>query len=263
MGDTTIRSIMHDTAMWSSQKVWPLLPVIGLAGVLWALTVLPSYRSALVVHDRASRIINDGHLKRASLRELTKVVDGLSEGILPRPGVRRDAAVILTSIAERDIDLGTPAELDEDLDSAELALRSALAIDPADGLLWLMLYSIANTRGGFDKKNLNYLHESYRAAPLEGWLATRRNRFTLAILRMLPVPTRQRAASEFAGLVDSGFVDYAATNFKFLGLAERDFLLESLKGVSTIYREAFAKQLTRDGIRAHVPGVQISERPWP
>ncbi|MCA1495223.1 MULTISPECIES: hypothetical protein [unclassified Bradyrhizobium] len=146
---------------------------------------------------------------------------------------------------------------------ADEALRAVLSIFPADPFLWLKLYSTGKTRHGFGPDSIKYLAQSYRVAPLDGWVALRRNKVGLSIFQMLAEDTRKAVVSEFVGLVDSGFTDTAALNLETVGWTERERLLASLVGVNIISRQAFAKRLALDGVKASIPGVEIDERPWP
>ncbi|WP_158284438.1 hypothetical protein [Bradyrhizobium sp. SUTN9-2] len=151
---------------------------------------------------------------------------------------------------------------DQKVDSAEVLLRAALAINPNDSFLWLMLYSVATMRHGFDLRYLSYLEQSYTLGANEGWVALRRNSLALASSPLLDSATQRSAKLEFAAILNSGFVDVAANNLMRVGPVARDKLLKSLDRVDIAPREALARKLLRDGVSVSVPGVKLDERLW-
>ncbi|WP_257195701.1 MULTISPECIES: hypothetical protein [unclassified Bradyrhizobium] len=153
-------------------------------------------------------------------------------------------------------------DIDLEMLLAEADLKLALSTAPADGFLWLLLYSAQMNRSGFDQELLKYLDQSYLTAPLEGWIALRRNRIALAAYPMLSASTREKVLAEFAALVDSGFIGDAVNNLTGPGWPVREELLISLRQVDSIPREALAKSLAETGFKLTVPGVGPDRRPW-
>ena len=139
--------------------------------------------------------------------------------------------------------------------AAERELRAVLAIKPTESFFWLMLYSLLVTRNGFDQEAIRFLDRSYLLGPNEGWIALRRNRLALAVFPMLGVSTQQLVVSEFAGLVDSGFVEDAAINLTAVGWKYRAALLAGLSRTKKTSREALAKRLARENVSVDIPGI--------
>ncbi|PIT04895.1 hypothetical protein TSA1_32230 [Bradyrhizobium nitroreducens] len=146
--------------------------------------------------------------------------------------------------------------------SAVYTIRSALTSNPADSFLWLMLYSTELTRTGFDNSLIRYIEESYALAPLEGWVALQRNGIGLATFENLKPSMQDKVVSEFVGLVDGSFLDVAGVNLTTVGWAQRERLLASLTRLDVISREAFAKKLSREGLKVAVPGIEVDDRLW-
>ncbi|WP_456632809.1 hypothetical protein [Bradyrhizobium sp. USDA 10063] len=182
--------------------------------------------------------------------------------ILLQPELGQAEALIRLRAAEEAIEQKATDESDRAVAIAANKLRFALSMNPANGFLWLLLYSVETASNGFDPGNIRYLDQSYVTAPLDGWIALRRNRLGLAVFPMLSGAMQQNAVSEFASLVDSGFIEDAAISLTSVGWAQRERLLASLERVNIMQREAFVKRLLRDGVKAAVPGVETDERPW-
>lgn len=235
-----------------------LLLLLSLACLTWSSALLPSFWLTTRVRDVSTRLVANEHFKPAAL-------DAVLSWIEEQPGPRRSIlarveALIRLRVLEEPIERMPTGNVDGELTAAEDRVRSALFLNPADGFLWLMLYSVETTRLGFSFKNLRYFDQSYTTAPREGWIALRRNRLGLSIFSALPEHSQQRVVSEFAGMVDSGFIDAAGANLAGVGWAQRDNLLASLIMTDIIPREALAKMLAREGVKASVPGVNIDER---
>ncbi|WP_439405852.1 hypothetical protein ACNJX9_31425 [Bradyrhizobium sp. DASA03076] len=235
--------------------------MFGLAGVIWSAVTLPAFRSAAPAKDVTARILVDDRFKSRTLSDLLTSMKASSEPVVQRSDLPRAEALVRLLIAEEPIERKGPDQVDRDVAAADERLKFALALNPADSFLWLMLYSVA-ARNGLDYASIRFLHQSYGSARLEGWIALRRNRLALAIFPMLSEAMRQNVVSEFAALVDSNFIDVAAANLAGVGWPQREVLLRGLTQVDVISREALAKRLARDGLMANVPGVDVDERLW-
>ncbi|WP_128918051.1 hypothetical protein [Bradyrhizobium nanningense] len=167
----------------------------------------------------------------------------------------------MLSVAE-DAALKNTGERDHHRAAADEKIRASLLLNPSDSFLWFVWYSLKMSVEGFDERSLRYLEFSYASAPLEAWIALRRNSVGLAVLPLVGEEARQRILLEFAALVDGGFHQAAAINLTGVGWSERVLLLSTLTHVDIIAREAFARVLAREGVKVSVPGVQTDERVW-
>lgn len=246
--------------MWNSVRLALLLPSV--AALSWSATVLPIFRSAAPARDLAERIMADQRFRPGVLREALAQIEREPKRVVVATSVVRAEALVGLRVAEAAMGRASPEMADHEVSAAEKRVRKALALEPMDAFLWVLLYSTALTRSGFDPTWINYLDQSYAAAPFEGWLALRRNRLALAVFAMLGPATRARVVAEFAGLVDSGFVEDAALILSSVGWVNRDQLVPVLERTDLASREALAKRLSREGLKVEIPGVKQSDRPW-
>ncbi|MGY4344977.1 hypothetical protein ACVWXM_001441 [Bradyrhizobium sp. GM7.3] len=179
-----------------------------------------------------------------------------------RSDMTRADALIRLRVAEESVARKSSEEADRDVAAAGYALESSLLLNPADSFLWLMSYSQEIKRRGFDERTVGFLKQSYATGPLEGWIALRRNRVALAAFTGLAEAMQAQVVAEFAAMVDSEFVEDAALNMMGVGWPQRDRLLACLVDVDLIPREAFAKKLSREGLKVSVPGVELDDRLW-
>lgn len=238
------------------------LLLTGIAGVAWSLTMLPSFWTDLQVSPVATHILVGERLKPGTVESIATRMDAGSSSSLQFPSLVRARALIAFRSAEDGLLGKGSQDLERRLSAAEDKLKSSLALNPADAFLWLLLYWVKNERDGFDAGNIRNLERSYAAGPYEGWIALRRNRLALAIFPLLGEELQKKVVAEFAGMVESEFTDDAARNLTGVGWPQKDRLLASLGSVSLVAREAFAKRLAYEGVKATVPGVALPERMW-
>lgn len=234
----------------------------GLAGLLWSIAVLPSFRKLLPARDTAARIISDDRLKAPALAELLTGIEPAAPAVFSPPELFRASALVRFRLAELAVIAKSSEEADAEIAAAERKLLEGLSVDPTDSYLWLMLYSAETSRNGLDPKTVPYLERSYLAGPYEGWIALRRNRLALGVFPLLGELAQARVVDEFAEMVDSDFWNDAKANLVGIGWAHRDRLLSGLQRVDLVSREAFARTLFRDGYDVQIPGVKPKERPW-
>ncbi|MBO4227980.1 hypothetical protein [Bradyrhizobium neotropicale] len=236
--------------------------MFGLIGILWSFATLPSFWLVTPARNMSERILMDDRPKPGALSDILVRIEQQPHPVLLQPELGQAEALIRLRAAEEAIEQKPTDEADRAVAIAANKLRFGLSMNPANGFLWLMLYSVATVSSGFDPSNIRHLGQSYVTAPLDGWIALRRNRLGLAVFPMLSGAMQENAVSEFASLVDSGFIDDAAISLTSTGWAQRERLLVSLERVDIVQRVAFVKRLLRDGVKAAVPGVEIDERPW-
>ena len=224
--------------------------------------MLPSFWADLQVSPVATHILVGERLKPGTVESIAMRMDAGSPSSVSYPSLVRARALIAFRSAEEGLLGKGRQDLERKLSAAEDKLKSSLMLNPADAFLWLLLYWVKNERDGFDVRNIRYLERSYAVGPYEGWIALRRNRMALAIFPLLGEQLQKRVVAEFAGMVESEFTDDAARNLTGVGWPQKDRLLASLGGVSLVAREAFAKRLAYEGVKASVPGVALPERMW-
>ncbi|UWU67628.1 hypothetical protein [Bradyrhizobium sp. NC92] len=246
------------------RQSWPrvLFGSLGLAAALWAFVALPSFRAGAPILEMALRIVTDDRYKLGKLGDaLLRTQPQFGPALLQAPLAEAEA-IIRVRRFEEALALGDSDATDREAQHAQESLRISLFLNPSTSYLWLMLYSLENTRGGFDPKSLTFLTQSYATGPLEGWVALRRNRLALAVFPSLSEAVQEKAVFEFANMVDSDLTDAAAVNLMGVGWAQRDRLLASLSKAELISREVIARKLWREGVKIAVPGVESDERLW-
>jgi hypothetical protein len=236
--------------------------LLGLAGMAWAYSVLPTFAALVPLQQMADRVLSDDYFKPGALKQIVSSLETPPRAIVASAGIIRASAILRLSAAEEALTSGDVAGIDARQQAAEDAVKAALARSPSDPFLWMMLFSLANARGGFDPGNARLLAQSYAVGPLEGWVARRRNRIALAAFPMLAPALQARIVAEFAALVQSEFIEDAALNLAGVGWASRDALLAGLAQVDILPRESLAKRLRNEGVKESVPGVELDERLW-
>lgn len=238
------------------------LPLLGVAGVLWSLAALPSFWRVMPARELSTRILIDGRFKPGVLSTVLAGIEEQPDPILLPHEIARAEALVRVRIAEEAIETKSSEDVDRGTASAVEKVRSSLSSSPADPFLWLMLYSMETARNGLDLNNVNYLVQSYATAPREGWIALRRNKMALAIFPGLSEAMQTKVVSEFATMVDAGFIEDAATNLTTVGWPHRDRLLTSLAQVDIGARKSLVTRLVADGVKVSVANVDIDGRLW-
>lgn len=239
-----------------------LIVLAGLAAVLWSSLTLPLFVSLAPAREVMLRILVGDRFKQGSMQDALNRLEVRSAAGLRHPDFERARVLISLTALEDSTVRNSLEDADRQVDATETGVRQALMLNPADSFLWLMLYSVAITRRGFDNGCLGYLDQSYSTGPLEGWIALRRNNLALAAFPVASEGTQQRVISEFAGMVDTEFTDIAMLNLVGVGWEQRERLLAGLSNVDLIPRQALAKMLAREGVKLSVPGVELQDRLW-
>ncbi|GMO29894.1 hypothetical protein TM239_17070 [Bradyrhizobium sp. TM239] len=204
------------------------------------------------------RILANERFKRSVLVSVSAELEAWQSLAVHNASLERAKA--LMGLSPFDID--STRQTEHEFDASRAGVRAALGLNPMDSYLWLRLYFSGMLHSGVDNVNIRLLRQSYGTGPLESWIALGRNRMALAAFPMLDDKMQDCVLSEFAHLVDSGFIDAAAASVTGAGWAYRAQLMDSLRRVDLIEREALARRLARDGIPITVPDIGIDERPW-
>jgi hypothetical protein len=238
-----------------------LLVFLGCAAVSWGIYGLPAFARQVPIERVATHVLKGDPFKSGVLTALMPQVEA-AEGAEPcNPVVMRSAAIIRTRMAERAIVDGV--DIDTQLNALRDSIRRSLACSPADPFLWVVLYWVEINRSGFQLDHLKYLRLSYQLGPNEGWIALKRNGYSLAIFDRLPPNLAHMVVAEFADLLNSGFVIMTVEIIEGPGWSHRELLLSHLTDVTSRYRDEFARKLYKDGYDVTVPGIaQQDPRPW-
>ncbi|WP_404543550.1 hypothetical protein [Bradyrhizobium sp. USDA 223] len=233
---------------------------LGLAGIIWSVALLPAFWSGATAKAVVARILANDRFKRGTLSEVLASMQATPGPAMWRTDLVRAEALLRLRIADEMVGRKSSEDADLDATAAEDRLKSSLALNPTDSLLWSVLFSLNISGGGFDARAVGFLDQSYATGPFEGGIALRRNRLALAAFPVLPDSIRNRTVAEFRSMVDSEFTEDAALNLMGAGWTHKERLLASLEGVDAVPREALAKRLMRDGVMIKIPGVRLDER---
>jgi hypothetical protein len=238
-----------------------LLVVLGCAGVAWGIKTLPAFARQAPIERVATHVIAGDQFKPEVLAAFLPQVEAAERDEVCRPTILRSAAIIRTRMAEQAI--VNDQDIDAQLSALTESIRRALVCSPADSFLWVVLSWVESTRNGFQPRYLDYLRLSYQLGPNEGWIALKRNGYAFAIFSQLPPDLKELAITEFASLLDSGFVDQTVAIFTGPGWSERNVILPRLKDVAERPKQAFATAVYKLGYDVNVPGTAHRDpRPW-
>ena len=237
--------------------------LLGLSGVVWGATNFATLWRQLGIERIAAKILDRETFKPNALVPFIPALEEIEQSHYCRPQSVRSAAIIRLRLAEEALAAGERATVDERLSTLDSSIRKALACEPADPFLWMVLAWLGNAREGFKQEQLAYLRLSYRLGPNEGWIAARRNRLSLAMFQRLPPDLASDAVDEFAHMLNSWLYWETIAVFTGPGWPVRERLLDSLKHVGERQRDAFAKELYTEGYNVIVPWIAPREpRPW-
>jgi hypothetical protein len=236
---------------------------IGAAAIGWTIVVMPKFRASQPIADVAAHIIAGETYKPDVLQAFAAGL-GNSRASELRPSVLGKVAIVRLRQAENAIAIGDRPIVDTRFTVLGQAIDEALSNAPYDPFLWLVLFSLDNTRSGFSPAHLRYLQMSYALGPNEGWIAIKRNRIAMAVFSALPPDLAEAAISEFVGLVRSHFYSDAADIVAGPARPIRALLFARLRDIKEADRQAFAKLLYDRGLDdVPVPGIgPPPQRPW-
>jgi hypothetical protein len=238
-----------------------LIIILGCAAVAWAIKALPVFTRQAPIERVATHVISGDLFKPEVLAAFLPQVEAAQLGEVCRPAVFRSSAIIRTRIAEQAID--DDQDIDAQLSALTESIRLALTCSPADSFLWFVLYWVESARNGVLPRYFDYLRLSYQLGPNEGWIALKRDGYAFSIFQRLPPALKQSTITEFARLLDSGFVAQTVAIFTGPGWPERDVILPRLKDVGERPRQAFATAVYKLGYDVNVPGTARRDpRPW-
>lgn len=171
----------------------------------------------------------------------------------------RSDVIIRSRLYEEAVAAADPRRADQQLMGAREALDKAITCAPTEGFLWFVRYWIRINQGAPAGSELASLAMSYRLAPVEGWIAVRRNVYSLAVYELLAEDQKSAVRTEFATLVNSGLLAVAVRNLLGAGWPIRDQLLSELKWTDQTMRYQFARMARAEGVDPAVPGVKLRD----
>lgn len=235
--------------------------ILGCAATAWAIKTLPVSARQAPIERVAAHVIAGDQFKPGVLLALLPQLETAERREVCQPTILRSAAIIRTRIAEQAI--VDDQDIDAQLSTLSGSIRRALACSPTDSFLWVVFYWVESTRNGLQSRYVDYLRLSYQLGPNEGWIALKRNGYAFAIFSQLPPDLKELAITEFASLLDSGFVDQTVAIFTGPGWSERNVILPRLKDVAERPKQAFATAVYKLGYDVNVPGTAHRDpRPW-
>ena len=236
-----------------------LIAGVGVCAILWAIDVIPSYRTDAPLTDTAQRIISGDKFNAGQLSAMKRQMDAVPAKPLQASSLR-SVSVIHLLLLENELRAGNRQPSGADLVEIRTVVDAALAQSPTNSFMWLADLWLKRLRGETANGGLDLLRMSYWSGPNEAWIAVRRNPLALGIFASLPNELREHALSEFVGLVRSGLYADASNFLAGPGWTIREQLLGRLVQVDEVDRRRFAKALASkdlDGVT--VPG--LDERP--
>jgi hypothetical protein len=233
--------------------------IFGAACVFWGAVTIPVFWRDMAIQTTSGFILQ-GH--RYSTSALDSIVAQYDPGISSfcRAPTLRGIALVRFSLVENALVDGDRARIDQRLTDLNHSVVNLFACDPTGSFFWLAYYWGNLSTDGYRPEYLKFLRMSYQQGPTEGWIATKRSRLALAIYPELPPDLAERAITEFAGIVASGFIVDAAAILTGPGWPIRDQLLASLENVGLPERERLSSQLRERGYDVAVPGVASALR---
>jgi len=216
--------------------------------LVWGSMTAPLFQAAYETRRIAVHMIAGDTYPPDVLREKT---EGASPEALS--SFLRDRVILrlhLLEAAEKE-----QSAKEDDYAQLETMTLQAIASQPSDGYLWLVLFWLRSLRLGISIESLSALRMSYLYAPYEGWVALARNRFTTQNFAALPQDIQDKTIQEFKRLVASGYPSQSAAILTGPGWPIHDRLLSALADVPDLPKQQFAFQLQRLNDAIRIPGV--------
>lgn len=225
--------------------------VVGLIGTWWGLSEFSTLRQQVIIDNVGKRIIAGDPFKTSTLLNQASLAEQVEDSAACRPLILRSIALIRLRIAEISDDAGLgPAPVRNSL--AAEAIRKSLSCSPAEPFFWLVLFALDPSA------QLNYLSESYRLGPNEGWIALKRNPIAFAEFNDLTNDLRATVVHEFLMILEMGLYDDAMKIFVGPAWDQKDLILSHMDLVSRRHRQKLADLLAAAGYDVIVPGTAVN-----
>ena len=115
--------------------------LLGLSGVVWGATNFATLWRQLGIERIAAKILDRETFKPNALVPFIPALEEIEQSHYCRPQSVRSAAIIRLRLAEEALAAGERATVDERLSTLDSSIRKALACEPADPFLWMVLAS--------------------------------------------------------------------------------------------------------------------------
>ncbi len=220
--------------------------------LIWAIVDIQSPRADRPIDFVAESLIGGDAFPAYELRQWLEQ-NGADETDC-RSGRSRNVAIVSMALFDAVRHERLPHADQLALSAKDKIIRS-LQCSPSDPFLWLGLFETETSNGRASQAGLNYLRESFRLGPNEGWIMTRRARLASPFLMELPPDLSSKVSGDLVSLVEHGY--WGAPTDILLGTAPgiRKQMIAALDTVRPTQLRLFARHL-RD------KGVAATELPW-
>jgi hypothetical protein len=175
--------------------------------------------SVVVVSEDFDKLIElkDGLLRSGNFAaaQLQPVYDQLQH----EPGFRCEGdaqttlLMVQLKLSQDDLAAGHADEFDRRMSDADSRAQDVLTCAPGLSYVWLLGYWTRVMQGRLDDTSIAMLGMSYDTAPIEGWIASRRNGAAMRLAALAPAALRARIVHEFSLLVRDGYAKEAAGSY--------------------------------------------------
>jgi hypothetical protein len=264
-GDTIIKSITVSTRNLprTLDRISPrrgfdlsraVIATFGAASVAWAVSSWHAIGLESSSKNFIERIFSGDVFTADQLSSFKTEIDAISP---ERLGPIASTALAVVRLRASETEAGTGARQASAAERAALgsAIAYALSIDPSNSFLWLANYWTHESSDRTTERGLASLRMSYSLAPNEAWIAVKRSPIALGSLASLPGDLKDRAMTEFVGLVQSGLYEDASRIVVGSEAHVQEMLFAELVRVNEADRAGFAKVLRRSLDDAVIPGM--------
>jgi hypothetical protein len=121
--------------------------------------------------------------------------------------------IVQLKLSQEALAAGLADEFDRRMSDADNRAQEALTCAPSLSYVWLLGYWTRVMQGRLDDTGIRMLGMSYDTAPIEGWIASRRNGAAIRVVALAPSTLRQQIFHEFGLLVRDGYAKEAAGSY--------------------------------------------------
>jgi hypothetical protein len=231
----------------------------GVFAILWGARTFPVFRETSDADAIAARIIAGEPFKMETLLSaLPAAPDAAND---ERARYLRSLSIIRLRLTELHIAASADHRPEAaEVEKLEASISQALAHEPADAYLWLILSVLRMVKQGITEASVNALRMSYLCGPNEGWIAVIRNRLVMSHFADLPKSIQDDSLTEFKKLVVSGYATQTAEIVVGPGWPLHERLLMQIESVPDDAKRRFAMALHGLNDLIVVPGVTYSDR---
>jgi hypothetical protein len=243
----------HRRVGWLALACRAATVCFGLAAAGWGIFAAPLVWRQASMAAMTEKIVGGEQFAPGVLEDF---VASAAPSVAPdicQPVTLRTMALIRLRFAEQAIGDGDHDRIDRTLSDLDAALHRALSCAPTDAFLWFAVFWMQNNTRGLQAANYRSLRMSYRVGANEGWVALRRNRFSVALYPGLPDDLKAHAIDEFVQLVKSDFITEAADVLVGPGKPVSAMLLARLQGIDSQKLRFLVTMLDAKGFEGKIP----------